>query len=110
MMNVIYKDNFVLKKTFKKNEEPKYATLDILFKRLLTINPKNRMSHKEFFEYVSSDDFMSEGVICVNNNKKYQKIFNDILKEEFIDYEKEIIEESTSNPVKQEKLNIEKMN
>ena len=110
MMNVIYKDNFVLKKTFKKNEKPKYATLDILFKRLLTINPKNRMSHKEFFEYVSSDDFMSEDVICVNNNKKYQKIFNDILKEEFIDYEKEIIEESTSDPVKQEELNIKKMN
>ena len=109
LMNVIYKDNFVLKKTFKKDEKPKYATLDILFKRLLTINPKNRMSYKEFFEYVSSSDFMKEGVICVNNNKKYQKIFDDILKEEFIDYEEEIKEESLSDPVKKEELNIKKM-
>ena len=37
---------------------------------------------------------MKEGVICVNNNKKYQEIFADILKEEFIDYEEEIKEES----------------
>ena len=40
MMDVIYNEkNFVFPKTFKKNEKPKIATLDILFKRLLTINP-----------------------------------------------------------------------
>ena len=110
MMNVIYEDNFVLKKTFKKNEKPKYATLDILFKRLLTINPKNRMNHEEFYEYATSLDFMKEDVICINNNKEYQKIYDDILKEEFIDYEEEIIEESISDPIKQEELNKKKLN
>ena len=104
MMNVIYEDNFVLKKTFKEGTEPKYATLDILFKRLLTINPENRMTYPEFFDYVFSDDFMKEGVIAVNNNPKYKKIFDNILKEDFIDYPDEIIKES-DDPVEQEKMN-----
>ena len=110
MMDVIYNEkNFVLQKTFKKNEKPKIATLDILFKRLLTINPEERMTHKEFFDYVFSDDFMKEGVICVNNNQKYQKIFNEILKEEFIEIKLEEIKESL-DLVEIEKNNIKKIN
>ena len=87
MMNAIYDEkNFVFKKTFREYEKPKIPTLDILFKRLLTINPENRMTYDEFFEYVFSDDFMKEGVICVNNNQKYKKVFEEILNEEFIEY------------------------
>ena len=110
ILNVIYdEENIVLKKTFKQNEMPKFATLDILFKRLLTINPEERMTYKEFFDYVFSDDFMKEGVIAINNNPKYEKIFEDILKEEFIDYPEEIDQESTSDE-KTEKKNKEKIN
>ena len=109
MMNIIYNgENFVLKKTFKQNEKPKFATLDILFKRLLTINPEKRMTYKEFFDYVFSDDFMKEGVIAINNNPKYKKIFENILKEEFIDYPEEIQEEA-DDPVKQEENNKKKV-
>ena len=109
MTNIIYDDNFVLKKTFKKDEKPKVATLDVLFKRLLTINPKDRMTFEEFFAYVESDDFMKEGVIAVNNNPKYKKIFEEILKEEFIDYPEEIVQEA-DDPVKQEENNKKKLN
>ena len=109
MMKIIYSgENFVLKKTFKKNEKPKIPTLDILFKRLLTINPEKRMTFKEFFDYVFSEDFMKEGVICVNNNQKYKKIFDDILNEEFIDYPEQIQQES-NDPIKQEEINKEKL-
>ena len=87
MMYSIYDEkNFVLIKTFKKNQQPKIPTLDILFRRLLTMNPENRMTYNEFYDYVFSDDFMKEGVICINNNQKYKKIFDEILKEEFIEY------------------------
>ena len=91
MMNFIYdEENFVFPKTFNKNEKPKVATLDILFKRLLTINPENRMSYEEFFDYVFSDNFMKEDVIYVNNNPKYKEIYDKILNEEFIEYDLEI--------------------
>ena len=110
MMNVIYnKKNFVLPKTFKRNEKPKIPTLDILFKRLLTINPKERMTHKEFFDYVFSDDFMKEGIICVNNNQKYKKIFDEILKEEFQEIKFNVILESFDTD-EIEKNNITQIN
>ena len=92
ILNAIYdEENFVFKKTFNKQYKPKVAILDILFKRLLTINPENRMIYKEFFEYINSDDFMKEGVIAINNDEKYQKIFDDILNEPFIDCKDEEI-------------------
>ena len=109
MTNAIYNEkNFIFKKTFAKGEKPKLPTLDILFKRLLTINPKNRMTYEEFFEYVFSDDFMKEGVICVNNNKKYKEIYDIILAEDEVIYEEEIIKES-DDPVEQNKQNAKKI-
>ena len=109
MTNAIYNEKkFIFKKTFAKGEKPKLATLDILFKRLLTINPKNRMTYDEFFEYVFSDDFMKEGVICVNNNKKYKEIYDIILAEDEVIYEEEIIKES-DDPVEQNKQNAKKI-
>ena len=49
--------------------------LNILFKKLMTLNPKDRMNHKEFFEYVSDKNFMAE-----NENFKNDK-YKDIEKE-----------------------------
>ena len=109
MKNAIYDEKkFIFQKTFKKNEEPKIPTLDILFKRLLTINPEERMTYDEFFDYVFSDDFMKEGVICVNDNPKYQQIFDNILKEEFIEFIAPIKKEG-KNPEEEAKENAHKI-
>ena len=67
-------NNFMIEKT-------NIPTLDILFKRLLVINPDYRMSYEEFFDYVLSEDFMKKDTICVNNNQIYKKLYDDILKE-----------------------------
>ena len=68
------KNNFIIKKT-------NIPTLDILFKRLLVINPDIRMSYNEFVNYVFSQDFMKKDVIYVNNTKIYKKLYMNILKE-----------------------------
>jgi len=67
-------NNFMIEKT-------NIPTLDILFKRLLVINPDYRMTYEEFFDYVLSEDFMKKDTICVNNNQIYKKLYDDILKE-----------------------------
>ena len=74
--NIVLDDNnnFMIEKT-------NIPTLDILFKRLLVINPDYRMTYEEFFDYVLSEDFMKKDIICVNNNQIYKKLYNDILKE-----------------------------
>jgi len=64
-------------------------SLDVLFKRLLCINPDERMSLEELEEFVENDDFLKEKKIY--NNKKYQKynyieIYEDIKKEEQVEY------------------------
>ena len=69
-----FNNNFMIKKT-------NIPTLDILFKRLLVINPDYRMTYEEFFDYVFSEDFMKKDIICVNNNLIYKKLYDDILKE-----------------------------
>ena len=53
--------------------------LDILFKKLMEINPSERISHEELFDYVSNDDFMNANIIYLNNQEsKYEKIYNEI--------------------------------
>ena len=64
----IYSDNFI----YKFSGIP---TLDILFKKLLALNPKERMTHKEFYDYVYSEEFMQLGVIYKEN------IYGNIYKE-----------------------------
>ena len=71
--------NFILRKSGIPN-------LDIFFKKVLAIEPNERMGFDELFEYIFSKDFMNENVICVNNNKKYQQIYDIIKKEKQIDY------------------------
>lgn len=67
-------DSFILRKS-------RIPNLDIFFKKVLAIDPNERMGFEELFDYIFSDDFMDKNVICVNNNKKYQKIY-DIIKNE----------------------------
>ena len=89
--------------------------LDILFKRLLTINPNERMSHEEFCEYVLNEDFMNPDIIYIKNKKdKYEKINLEIKKiknsekykkllknkEELINKENECAEEQYKNNLK----------
>ena len=76
IMNIIYDEqNFRLKKTH-------IPTLDILFYKLLTINPEKRMSLDEFFKFVENKDFMKEDVVY----DEYQKLYKDILKIEDVKY------------------------
>ena len=100
--NIVLDDNnnFIIKKT-------NIPTLDILFKRLLVINPDYRMTYDEFFNYVFSKDFMSENAIYVNNNQMYKKLYDEILKEPPVEFNleepeglnKEIIKEKCVNKI-----------
>ena len=55
--------------------------LNILFKKLMEINPNERMSHEEFFDYVLNDDFMNPDIIYINNKQdKYERIYLEIEK------------------------------
>ena len=65
----LYGNNFIY--VFSDN-----TCLNILFKKLMTINPKDRMNHNEFFDYVLDNNFMTEKW----NNKidKYKNIVNEI--------------------------------
>ena len=97
---VIYNGKHFL---FKKSKIP---TLDILFSRLLVINPVNRMSFNEFFYYISSNDFMKKGVILVNNNLNYKYIYENNLKE--IKELEEYYKKNSQEKYEQEFLNINK--
>ena len=94
---------------FKKSNIP---TLDILFKRLLVINPKNRMTFDEFFKYVFNKDFMENNVICINNNFMYKNIYEKILKEQeeekkFEANNKQFSDENVNSDYEPEGLNEE---
>ena len=60
-------------------------SLDILFKRLLTRNPKNRMTHEEYYEYVYSQEFMQpQGIYKINiYGNIYKEIQNIMNSEEY---------------------------
>ena len=76
--NMNYMINDETKFIYRKSGIP---TLDILFKRLLQINPDKRMSFLEYYDYVTNKDFLKKDVIAINNNKKYIKLYKEILKE-----------------------------
>ena len=80
MNDMIYDEkNFV----YRKSEIP---TLDILFRRLLQINPENRMSVSEFYDYVTNENFMNGNFIAINNNPSYLKLYEEIKLQKQIDY------------------------
>ena len=100
---VVYgKKKLILKKTT-------IPTLDILFKRLLVINPKDRMTFDEFFKYVFSDNFMKEGVTYVNDNKLYKEIYQIILKEPEVNFKDTEKKESKKEEEKEEQENYKKI-
>ena len=73
-----------LKTFFSKNifyfNLSKNTQLDILFRRLLAIDPKKRMTFPELKEYIFSPDFLKEDIKFINNEKKYEEVYNDINK------------------------------
>jgi len=98
MNDMIYEEKkFIYRKS-------KIPTLNILFKRLLQIDPKNRMSSSEFYDYVTNKDFLSKDVIAINNDPKYLALYHEISKEKQIDYG------SGSKPEKLNEDDIEKEN
>ena len=80
-------------------------TLDILFHRLLVINPKDRMSYDEFFDFVFKEGFMEEGVIF----PKYKSLYEQILKEKFVEHKLIFEPESTQTEEQKEKANVNKI-
>ena len=58
------------------------STLNILFHRLLVIDPKDKMTFDEFFDFVFKEGFMEEGVIF----PKYKSLYEKILKEKIVKY------------------------
>ena len=114
MMKAIYDEKkFLFMQTFKKGEKPIIPTLDILFKRLLVINPNERMTLNEFYSYVFDENFMKEGAIFVNSNLEkrglYEKLYEKILQQEDIKYEDQIGKE-INDPIEKQKTNIKKIN
>ena len=98
IMDVIYDEqNFRLKKT-------KIPTLDILFYKLLQINPKNRMNYNEFFNFVFNDDFMKKDAVY----KGYEEVYETISKIKDVVYNIKIRKEA-HNKVEEEKENAEKI-
>ena len=76
------KEDFI----YRKSNIP---TLDVLFKRLLCINPEERMTLEELTDFVNNKNFLIEEEIY--NNPKYPKynyiqIYEKIKKEEQIEY------------------------
>lgn len=108
IQTIIYrknKDNF----KYRKTEIP---CLDILFRRLLVIDPEERMTFQEFFDFVLNDNFMKK-----NENGEYQSeyyinrykdLYDLIQKQEQIDYNDNIQKESYDQN-KIDKKNIEKI-
>ena len=100
MLKYIYGDR---KWTFRKTKDPYFFSfhsysnpnkpediipnLDVLFRRLLTLDPKKRMKIDEYYDYVFNQDFMKPGLIAINNNPDYAKIYQTIEKEEPIYYQ-----------------------
>ena len=69
------KEKFIYRKS-------RIPTLDVLFKRLLTINPKERISLEELINYVENEDFLGKNVIYEN----YVDLYKEIQKEEQVEY------------------------
>ena len=90
---------------YKKSNIP---TLDILFKRLLQINPENRMTTSEFYDYVNNKNFLIPDYIAINNDEKYLILYQEITNEKPIDYGDGHKQEKLDKE-EAEKQNIEKI-
>ena len=98
IMDTIYDEqNFRLKKTG-------IPTLDILFYRLIQINPKKRMDFNELFGFVFDKDFMKKDIVF----KKYEILYEDISKIKDVEYKILLKKESNDQKVI-EKENADKI-
>ena len=84
--------------------------LNILFRRLLTINPNQRMAFPELKKYIFSDNFLKEKIKFINNDGKYEAVYNDINKniEKYnsIEKDEDYSKESTlSNLTREQQMN-----
>ena len=70
-------------------------TLDILFHRLLVIDPKDRMTFDEFFDFVFREGFMKEGVIF----PEYKSLYEKILKEKIVEHRFPILCDGPKNEI-----------
>ena len=98
IMDIIYDEqNFRLKKTG-------IPTLDILFYKLIQINPNKRMDFNEFFDFVFDKDFMKKDVVY----KNYQNLYETISKIKDVEY-KIVIKKESNNEEEIEKENANKI-
>ena len=99
------KDNFKFRKTG-------IPCLDILFRRLLVIDPEERMTFQEFFDFVLNDNFMktNEGGIYQSEFyiNRYKNLYDLIQKQEQIEYNDNIQKESFDQH-KIDQKNLEKI-
>lgn len=106
IMDKIYSDNFI----YNFSGIP---TLDILFKRLLELNPEKRMTHGEFYEYVNSEEFMKPNAIYKENiyGKEYEEIKKIKISEEYKKFKMmlEYMEEEGKDEEKQFLYQIKKL-
>ena len=102
MNDMIYNEK---KFVYRKSGIP---TLDILFRRLLQINPKNRMDSNEFYDYVTNENFLKPDVIAINNKVEYLNLHEEILKSPQVEYKDESQQESLNKGAKA-KQNIKKI-
>ena len=100
--DIIYNENNF---NFRKSGIP---TLDILFKSLLQIDPKKRMSHSEFYNFVTNEKFLDKEY--VSEDIKYMELYEQILQSEQVEY-KEVSElkKEKFNEEEAEKQNLEKI-
>ena len=82
----LYDKNFLF--IFSEN-----TCLNILFKKLMTINPKDRMTYDEFFEYVFDNNFMTQNF----KNDKYKIINKEIEEIKSSEKYKKFLENKSSN-------------
>ena len=72
------KEDFIYRKSY-------IPTLDVLFKRLLCINPSERMSFEELCDFIENKNFLKKDY-CFDDNEKYREIYEKIKLEEQIEY------------------------
>ena len=78
-------------------------TLDILFHKLLVIDPTDRMTFDEFFDFVFKEGFMEKDVVF----PEYKSFYEKVKQEKEVKHVLKTIKESTKSPEEQEKANID---
>jgi serine/threonine protein kinase len=102
MNDMIYDEK---KFVYRKSEIP---TLDILLRRLLQINPDNRMDSSEFYDYVTNENFLKSDVIAINDDMKYLNLYQEIINSPQIEYKDKLKQEKLNEKEKQ-KQNMQKI-